>query len=496
MIEILPSLALIGSGAYMLWKGKDEDDGNGTTSQTTPNDNVQKIIDSHNAKGDTSVTKTENFNARGESTIVEEGNKLTLDKNNAMYFGDPNSEYDQFYDYSTHPTYNTNALLANSSAVANQRASAMRCRIVSPFLAESDVEPIFSNKGYYFTYAGNTMEVSQNMVSYIEFKANGKTTSVPCREYIGGESRQIAFVLEIFNPFQSTSHVAQIVLDKIKIGGELCQVVNAGGYCHDADYEQMKKANKHAYSSDGNNIEIKDKPFVMDVDIDINGRDSVFVPIALPLTKIVKTEMFDVYSDGTYWKKYYSGDKGLQLSTLLSRYDLHSWFWEESHSMVECIKGDCANHGIEYVVINTCEAPKSLTTNNLDVKVMLSSGNGKYTYNTEKGEASIQDGVSTAYLELKHSIRNGYETTSDWQRSYIGKELPTIMSDIEHRYDIRNALADNIFKENDGYPIHVGFPEEIVESAGKKTSAVSEWNNNIFGPRYSFTNDFTHKNLG
>lgn len=490
--ELLPSIALIGSGAYMLWKNRsseNEVDAQSTTSSNSnkldPNSNVQKIIDAHRDGGDTSVNQTEDYNARGESTIVEDGEKTELSTSNAMYFGDKGAEYDQFYDYTTNPHFNTQALLDKSVAVASQRASAMRCRIVAPFLAETDAMNIVADK-YYFTYAGNTMKVSEEMKSYIDIE--GKL--IPCREFFGGTKRHVAFVLEIFNPFKATSHVSQIVLDEIKIGGEVCQVINDGGYCHDADKDQMKKANKHVYSGDSSKTTAQAKPFVMDVDIDINGQDSAFVPIVLPLMVIDKTIRYDVYEDGKYGKigsKLDEQHAGLYLESLLKAYDLHSWYWENSHSMVECIKGDCKNHGVQYVVINQCKAPQSLVDKNISVKVILTSASGIYTYNTENGKEDIDAGTSTAILSMKHTTRNGYESTSDWQDSYMGKELPTIMSGAEHRYDVRNALADNIFKCNKGYSIQSGFP--------KKTKDASTTSSGL-GAEYSFTNDFTHTNLG
>lgn len=480
--ELLPSIALIGSGAYMLWKNRsseNEVDAQSTTSSNSnkldPNSNVQKIIDAHRDGGDTSVNQTEDYNARGESTIVEDGEKTELSTSNAMYFGDKGAEYDQFYDYTTNPHFNTQALLDKSVAVASQRASAMRCRIVAPFLAETDAMNIVADK-YYFTYAGNTMKVSEEMKSYIDIE--GKL--IPCREFFGGTKRHVAFVLEIFNPFKATSHVSQIVLDEIKIGGEVCQVINDGGYCHDADKDQMKKANKHVYSAEsgyGNlNVAIaQPKPFILDVDIDIAGQDSAFVPIVLPLMVIEKTAKTKIYADNDWIK------------ALLSKYDLHSWYWENTHNMVECIKGDANNHGIEYLVINQCKAPQSLVDKNISLKVILTSASGIYTYNTENGKEDIDAGTSTAILSMKHTTRNGYESTSDWQDSYMGKELPTIMSGAEHRYDVRNALADNIFKCNKGYSIQSGFP--------KKTKDASTTSSGL-GAEYSFTNDFTHTNLG
>lgn len=483
MIEAISSLAMIGSGAYLYLKGKS--DGNTTSNDSgVKNDNTQKIIDSHKG-GDTTTNTNDSYNARGEVSLND--NELNTSAKNEMYFGS-SGEYDQFYDYTDDPVVSS-LTLKNSSAVANEHALSFRCRLLSPFMAESEER---TTKGVYIaSNSPYTTNIGNLYWSYLDKERNtsqyqGSNGLAPYREFFRGGYRYYAFVLEVFNPYNIKSNLKQIVIDDVEIGGEYCSVFNDFGFCHTANSKQML-VNKHVL--DDKTKKINHVPYIMNVSIEIQPQDSVLIPIVLPLAKISRKDTINITDNNLYVlakRSRYSSSDALPAFSIFAiehglcfdyESDGKQYSWKDDLSV---IADDFDKRTCEYYTRFDLTAPPSLKDHNIKMKVTLSSGAGNYTFENNNGKATIMTGVSSHILEMIHSNRLGYDNWDDYKKSYVGDAVPTLVDKNLHVNGIIDALADDIFKINKGYPIEDGFPSQTGLS---------------YEP-YEFTNDPTHDNLG
>lgn len=424
MIETISSLALIGSGAYLLAKGYAKDEGiDKIYSSSNPNKNV---VSDENARG---------------------GNETT---GNSMYFGDKDAEYDQFYDYSIDKTFFSEEILDGAKYAKTEHGLAMRCRIVSPFIAEKEPERI-SFDGKYMAYS---------KLPYDNVKESTSEYLKKARTFFGGTYRDIAFVLEVFNPYSISASLRQVVFEDIRINGKLCQVFNDFGFCHEASVEQMKILNRY-YGED----KMQYHPYILECNITIPKKSSVFVPVALPLTTSTTTL-----------------HKFAQAKYLTEDFENKVYFVDKDEKRIhndllsEIINNDCSRF-----YLADCVAPDSLKDANLSMKVLLSSSADNFVSKISTGQEDTKN-CSFHNLTLNHSERVGYESNDSYHDSYIGDaqgKVPVVTTS-SHHWDVREALADCIFILNDGYPLEEDFPK--IE--------------NLSYQGFSFKNDFTHENLG
>lgn len=456
--ELIPSIALIGSGAYLLSKSNCEKDTATKTPAEKDNDNVSAIISAHKeseVKSNANDTSS-SYNARGEANVTDNsGNAISLKTSNKLYFGDKNAEYDQFYDYTDDANGFTTATAKGTTADPDVRGLFYRCRLVAPFMGQTeelkmgtDKRPIVGFPKSGFTMMGYQQE-------------DGSVSSIEnIMEYYTGKYRDYAFVMEVFNPYDIQSKLHQIVLRNIVIDGKLCQVYNQGGYIHYASAKQLE-ANKRLYFKVLNGVpsgKYKPSPYVYQCGSDgitINAKSSVLIPILLPLMVI---DRFDVLNGTIDNSTINYGDT--KQSTIANSYRL------------------CT-------ILNRCSAPADLSKCDIKMNVLISSGKDNYRYNWQNGKEEVEN-CQTFDLSMRHSYRNGYATMTSYQESYIGDaegKTPSIATQGQ-MHDALQALGNNIYMINKGYPIEAGFPSE--------TTAVKYDGKNGF----AFSNDYNSFNLG
>lgn len=457
---IFPSLALIGSGAYLYWKNREAknnaDAGDGTSKSQSSAD---RIIASNKENGNTSVNTTDNYNSRDDKGTST---------SKALYFGDPNKEYDQFYDYSIDPNV-TEQVLKNSSAVEEVMSLNMRCRILSPFCGETGEKNIWA-KGRYYT------ETSWGYSSIQELNKDGIEE---IRECFGGTYRWYSFVIEVFNPYKVPAPLKKLSFGSIRIGDDFCAVHNPYGLCHQATQEQMG-TNKHFYNYQIPNgwVSHKTTPYEMDLNVRVPAQDSVLIPVALPLTIMKPT----ILRYG--WEKTtgYNSDTQKVISLL----DYVGWKETNQYTKVDAdAKAMVNNKNQGWWIFNECTAPKSIKDENVMMYITISSDKDNYSYNAGNGILT-QENSKTCCLQMLHSYRKGYANNDDWQKSYIGDaegKLPLVMT------DPLDSLSEGILLINKGYPIEENFPHIYTDAEIEKIKRGV-----IETPL--FTNDFNHENLG
>lgn len=441
LTDIIPSVALLGSGAYMLYKSHLEKE---TTNRTPANVEPNKVTTQEDVDNTTNY-----YNGRGDT---DENGTIETDTKNDMYFGD-GGNYDQFYDY-TKSAY-TKEVLQNSSAVASTMGLAMRCRIVSPFVAES--EPLSLSMGdkawayKYDNYGTDRMKVGDSFVA--------------TRAFWQGSYREVAFVLEVFNPYSCSASLKQLVFKRIRIDNKKCQVVNNFGYCHDATGGDAMLINKKLYVSDsvadGSATIDEETPYILSCNINVPKQSSVFVPVVLPLA-VVSSNKINTNS---------STDK---ITTLQD----NSVYVAKQASQLD-FKIDKSNMSV--LILNECECPKSLSVANMNMQIYISTSSD-YTYNRNNGSENGTKNCSSSVVQLRHSYRASYQNDDDYLKSYIGSaegKVPFKTTSAHHN-DTREALAECIFTINDGFPLEDGFPKRV----------------DLSYRNYEFSNDFTHDNLG
>lgn len=478
MIEALSSLALIGSGAYLYLKGKGEKtDTTGSKTSVDSQSSADRIIAQKKSQGDTSVDKTSDYNARGESVVEQGGEQIAQTTENKMYFGDKDN-YDQFYDYSADPIASNNSVLTHSSAVDNAKDTMFRARIVAPFLAECSNYPSYNLLGD----RRNNWMGKDPQPYFSHAKVGGE--NIPAREYSSGNMSEVGFVLEVFNPYSSPAPLSKIAFSEIKIGGDECVVFNPCGLFNGYDTDDTMIMNKHIFEKKNNVWKINNQPYIMNVSgIKIPAKDSVFIPVVLPLAIVDK--IYDASDDimGVLNSANSSGRASAN-NIFYDIFKLDNW-GTKSYLKYHSNDGYGAywqvltdkNDGCKYWFWVDYKKPKDVANYDLSFKVTLASDSQNFVHNYENGLTDVYN-TSSHYLSLHHSKRVGYDKWDSWKDSYMGDAQPTFCSN-DIGWVVQNALAENIFKYNGGKPIYEGFP------TSKKS-----------GYYWEFDNDYNQQNLG
>lgn len=456
MIEALSSLALIGSGAYLYLKGKGEKtDTTGSKTSVDSQSSADRIIAQKKSQGDTSVDKTSDYNARGESVVEQGGEQIAMTTENKMYFGD-NENYDQFYDYTG---VANESILKHSSAVDITKGTLFRARIVAPFLAETDFP-----KDIYHYLLSTEKRICYKGATPTPYFSHVRTSDDKLEdvvEFAYGECSYIAFVLEVFNPYSIPSTLSQIGVSEIKIGEEKCYVFNAdAGVLHESTDEQLL-INKHVFRESSGVWKFDEDKYAHPLIINTGGvkipaQDSIFIPIFLPLVVVdeisdATTNVRSIISHTGHNEWYTRDDSNKMLESQGMNYrSLHGHL--EPTTYQQALADKNTGNNTHYIFVKY-RKPKSLAQYNLEIKVTLSSDSQNLSHNYENGNTDVYS-VSAHYLTMNHSIRKGYDKIDSWKDSYMGDAIPNVSPSVTKLWD---ALSDNILKYNGGHPIYDGF---------------------------------------
>ncbi|MCQ2232184.1 MAG: hypothetical protein MJZ30_10095 [Paludibacteraceae bacterium] len=490
MIELLAPVALMASGGYMIYKSSGEGDGNKTPKTTAPKTEepsgpsaLQKLQMEAELNAKTPVTNNnssaivDDANARGRETATNEG-KTSQSTKSALYFGDKNGVYDQFYDYTKANGADENLFDGTRLVVdASAHGQYYRSRIISPFFAET--QPLAWNLGSKAYQAFGDSDVDR-----MTFKNN---EVLLVRSAYRGEYRQIAFVLEVFNPFNRITQLQQIIIRNVKIAGKACHIVNDGGWCHEGLQDGNMSIMNKMYTIDSDSTDnlhgtLHDvpAPFIWECDIAMPKRGSVLIPIFLQVatTTLSSENTKDLYThfDDTAKARYirYEGKK---------RYGESKWISPSSNKMLCYPIREDMDEGVMKIVYNDLSAPPSLKDGDFSCDITLSSGQN-FSVNKTKlnnGDYDIHalNCSLPEHLALMHSYRAGYDSNDAYQKSFIGDyegSIPYVMK--SGQYYVSEALGDCIMGITKGFPLETDFPKLLNQSYSK----------------YSFKNDFAHKN--
>lgn len=190
-----------------------------------------------------------------------------------MYFAPTDEPYDKFYDYTNDPVFFDEEMLEKANSWNDRKCYAMRCRFLYPIYIQSQEQ----NIGGIWTDARE---------GFAEINAKGVRTF--CRDAFAGSIRYYTLAMEIFNPLSSAAPVKKIAFSDIDINGTKCQIVNSGGYIHEASASQMYHMNRKWYNDSatgesGSTLTFIPRVYEYNVDINVPAKSSVYVIIVLPL---------------------------------------------------------------------------------------------------------------------------------------------------------------------------------------------------------------------
>jgi|GEM_PF-5308858 len=299
MITEILSVAAVAGGAYLLSKNDKEADGKSGGS----NDDV--ILDDSTGTSDEPDVVTEP--ETDDPTTDDKGTtEDTSDpRNRELYFGDKTQGYDPFYDYtgSSFDKLSLNAL----TYVPPTMGQALRARLIAPAILSTGEMSLSGD-------FKNGLEFDPDLLAHEYKNSNGEKLWHFAAKRI--RTRHIAFVLEVFNPFEEEAQLQKIVFNDIKIGNTRCMAVhqhcpltdreikypdayyadflNSARELRAMDENGVKKLRYHQYEYNPftgygyDNIEnlkkgwgecyVKDRHYCT-----IPARSSVFIKISLPL---------------------------------------------------------------------------------------------------------------------------------------------------------------------------------------------------------------------
>ena len=336
---------------------------------------------------------------------------------------DKESEYDPFYDYTSDSTFYSEDVLTQCQGVANNMSKAFRCRFLDAICAESKEYPIDGiNNDMYHIYGNSEL----GYVGDYQYRAGHK-----------GYCRYYALVMEVFNPFQVQAPLRKIVLKDIYVGGDECNVVWSGGYCHDYDNGGIVNAS-NLYYMDGSTCKCYPLEYEFRTkDLTIPARSSVYLKIILPLAirkeiNLNKTIISDKtqfcrgnletiakryfyynfpsdYNSVTNNKPdtYFRNDITYELMKKYDGWDNYDNIRNTNYTKYGLfpVYYDFKQNKMNAIIENTWVAPKSLRNEGLKCTAILCSNDGFYvpehnTINSQK----VQNGVSVHDIGLLHNV--------------------------------------------------------------------------------------------
>lgn len=190
-----------------------------------------------------------------------------------MYFAPTDEPYDKFYDYTNDPVFFSDEMLEKANSWNDRKCYAMRCRFLYPIYIQSNEN---RRNGIWIDAREGFAEI------------NAKGVRTFCRDAFSGSIRYYTLAMEIFNPLPSKAPVKKICFSDIDINGVKCQVVNWGGYIHDASATQMYNMNRKWYNDSasgesGSQLSYIPRVYEYNVDLDIPAKSSVYLIVVLPL---------------------------------------------------------------------------------------------------------------------------------------------------------------------------------------------------------------------
>ncbi len=155
----------------------------------------------------------------GDKTLTEDGKAFAVD-------------YDPFYDYTGNYLNIDEEYLKGSKTAYSNAAFAMRCRFYSPYMLVSELKTTGTTKqgGYQCDIIGDMRNGVYSGLMPVVTKEKGTA-----RRALFGCWREYGFMLEVFNPYDTSMPLYKMILSKIKIGGETVNVLGGcvgNGYYH------------------------------------------------------------------------------------------------------------------------------------------------------------------------------------------------------------------------------------------------------------------------
>lgn len=211
MITEILSVAAVAGGAYLLSKNDKESETDGKSGGS--NDDV--ILDDSTGTSDEPDVDTEP--ETDDPTTDDEGTTVdTSDpRNRELYFGDKTQGYDPFYDYtgSSFDKLSLNAL----TYVPPTMGQALRARLIAPAILSTGEMSLSGD-------FKNGLEFDPDLLAHEYKNSNGEKLWHFAAKRL--RTRHIAFVLEVFNPFEEEAQLQKIVFNDIKIGNTRCMAVH------------------------------------------------------------------------------------------------------------------------------------------------------------------------------------------------------------------------------------------------------------------------------
>lgn len=482
MITEILSVVLMAGGAHLLSKinGKKEDDGPSDGSSVFVSDDTGDTMDnSEESVVDNSEESTD------ETTVSDP-------RNGSLYFGDSTQEYDPFYDYagSAFDELSLNAL----TYIPSTMGQALRARLIAPALlmTAEDLRAGFNRDGNEYSRSLALHEY-KNGNSEISYFAAARKIKV----------RRVAFVLEVFNPFEEEAQLQKIVFNDIKIGNTRCMVMNnwrvvdgndAELYYHAAkeirvmDENDKKKLRYYPYefipgtgkwdSSKSSEIQkgwtqpyTKDRHYCT-----IPPRSSVYIKIDLPLINYDNSAIDWFGLDG-FVRQDKRGKYEWANQELAKRWGV---------SNITYYTSVFPNAGVSGVCFMNLPAAPSLRNENLSMKISLYSDENNFIPKDDLGRRTARANYGATFdLRLLRGKRPE-NFTYKWEDSYMGDAnlFPTENGNLrsqENEFNLETGF--DLFQESHYYSdINYGgalsqtveyentLHEPLIEQYGLKTT--------------------------